>query len=275
MPPPVENNSKKRRLPLLLPLALIVFLAAAVAWVISSSRPREQPFQWLSQTEANRVWRPGLFESIRNCVLRWPPAARLLTYNRQAVMIRSQVTTSPGADCLRKLNARWTETSRVGDLAYLLDPSELAEARAALASLATNSHLPNSEIHEGIARRVHLSVKASQSAMSMTTFSGMRSSMSSGSASSGGAFCGATLDVFPTIRHRQFSLFVRAAFTQPMTNLVSGVLTNISISFRATLPNAGAVLLRHVDETTDPAVTYWLIKVTAVDSKGNPISLGK
>ena len=263
-----ENRRVKRPPHLLLPLSLILIVAGAAAWVVFESGPHEQPFQWLSPAEANRQWHPGLFESMRNRILRWPPAWRLLTRNRQVVRIDSQVITFPGVVYAPELKARSRETNQNGDVAYLLDRADLADAEVAFASPAASPRTAlNSKTAEGERNRFMLG-----SAMRLTTGVGMRSSMSSGNPGPWGAFCGATLDVLPKIRHRQFSLFVRAESTQAVTNVAACVFTNFSVSCRVTVTNGGAFLVRHVDKM---ALSYWLIRVNAVDSKGNPIELGK
>lgn len=271
MSAPSEICGKKLSGRLVFALSVILFLAAAVAWVISEGRPHEQPIEWLSPSQSNRLWRPGLLESIQNRILRWPPAGRFLARNRQGVRIDSHVITLPKVVYIPELKSQLTQTNPTGDVAYLLDRANLVDAEVALASPAASPRLPlNSKTQEGERNRFVLA-----SSMRMTTGSGMRSSMASGNTAPGGAFSGATLDVYPIVRHGRFSLFVRAVFTQPVTNLIAGVFTNASISCRATVPNGGGVLVRHVDETANPAVSYWLIKVTAADAKGNPIELGK
>jgi hypothetical protein len=188
----------------------------------------------------------------------------------QAVSIDSQVITFRKTLYVPEFKARSGETNQNGDAAYLLDRADLGNAKVAFSSPAASPQASfNSKTAEGEKNRFVLGT-----AMSMTTGSGMRASMSSGNPGPWGAFCGASLDVLPKIHQGQFSMFVRAESTQPITNVVAGVYTNLSVSCRATVTNGGALLLRHIDESADPAVSYWLLKVTAVDAKGNPIELG-
>lgn len=106
----------------------------------------------------------------------------------------------------------------------------------------------------------------------MTTVDGMRSEMSIGNTIPIGgtmSFVGLSIDLFPRISKDNLNLLIAATSTETNSSHPPILRTNLSLACRASVPDAGALVLDAGNSGTNH---YWLLLAPSlIDPAGNPI----
>ncbi|HWW00594.1 MAG TPA: hypothetical protein VNZ64_12925 [Candidatus Acidoferrum sp.] len=251
---PVDGRPKpRRRVEIILAMALLAVLLGIVLLWRSFSYRSEPAFQWLTPAEFSHTTRLTPFTGIAYKLMNLAPALwRGYLSRRPHLSISARLyALTQGAEMQIGLPAA-SSTNTHGERAWFLSPVELK----ALQQEATTNLSFRLVTQAGIqtADGLHCTVMTGTSASNPT---------------------GLTLDALPKVSPGWVRLLAAASSIenrQGSSPFSATLHTNLAAAFRVRIPNQGGLLLAAPTDKSGSETNYWiLISGTAVDSTGVPI----
>jgi hypothetical protein len=238
-------------------IAGIAFIAAVLAFIMTSPREKPDKLVWMTPAQLTQTLKPGKLTRLKYKIMRCPGPWRWFTSHKKQVSIETSVVAIPRGSALPTARESG-RTNLEGELVWIVGPEELKKVKDAL------SAAPG---------------KDTRTVMHLTTLDGMQCGISSGNTlNRTSAFCGTIGQMVAKIEHGAFKLVVDVTSTEeapPKLISATGVQTNISIACRAIVPNDGALIVTDTNRGISGTNYCMIISCAAVDSAGNPIKLEK
>lgn len=293
---PCPAPGRKRRA--VLWLASVTLLLVAFGWFFALRPLAGSNLVWLTPAQFARTTQAGPWTNLKNKIARIVAPWGVFNWrHRPNILVRSTLVALTSDAAQRDgLPAAAAATNADGTRVWILSSAELKVLQQRLkatpsasvqneASILTLSGRPATVMVGNAPRSASVTTTASggivprmvgnapQSASGTTRLAGVVTrTAASPTPQPQPALAGLRIDLNPKFAAGSINVTLGATATETMQNDPAVVRTNLAVTCRASLANAGALLVDAGEATNSGGTNYWLIvSPAAVDARGNPL----